>query len=277
MNLYSLLTENGYDKDMAKAVKGVFDRGQPLIQLGTIVSASMSLSLVPLITSARIKKDISFLQDKIQLAIRISIVIGVGASVGLWAIIEPANIMLFEDNSGSSVLGILSFVILLSSIITTMIAIMQGLGSLLFPAAVVLATFPLKYILNALLVPIFGTMGAAFATLITLALVCLLLYVKFKKMQSSTVLTVHFLGTLLTAALLMVLLLKGYLALTNMITIPAGTERLMAAFQALGCAFSGGFLFLLIIIRGGVFLERELSLFPFGSKLSLLLPKKNRS
>ncbi|MEH6992199.1 polysaccharide biosynthesis protein [Neobacillus drentensis] len=277
MNLYSLLTENGYEKDMAKAVKGVFDRGQPLIQLGTIVSASMSLSLVPLITSARIKKDISFLQDKIQLAIRISIVIGVGASVGLWAIIEPANIMLFEDNSGSSVLGILSFVILLSSIITTIIAIMQGLGSLLFPAAVVLATLPLKYILNALFVPIFGTMGAAFATLITLALVCLLLYVKFKRMQSSAVLTVHFLGTLLTAALLMILLLKGCLALTNMITIPAGTERLMAAIQALGCAFSGGFLFLFIIIRGGVFLEKELSLFPFGSKLSLLLPKKNRS
>ena len=277
MNLYSLLTENGYEKDMAKAVKGVFDRGQPLIQLGTIVAASMSLSLVPLITSARIKKDTSFLQDKIQLAIRISLVIGVGASVGLWAIIEPANIMLFEDNLGSSVLGILSFVILLSSIITTMIAIMQGLGSLLFPAAVVLATFPLKYILNALLVPIIGTMGAAFATLITLALVCLLLYVKFKRMQSSTVRSVHFLGTLLTAALLMVLLLKGCLALTNMITIPAGTERLMVAFQALGCAFSGGFLFLFIIVRGGVFLEKELSLFPFGSKLSLLLPKKNRS
>ncbi|TDL60283.1 polysaccharide biosynthesis protein [Rhodococcus qingshengii] len=277
MNLYSLLTENGYEKDMAKAVKGVFDRGQPLIQLGTIVSASMSLSLVPLITSARIKKDISFLQDKIQLAIRISIVIGVGASVGLWAIIEPVNIMLFEDNSGSSVLGILSFVILLSSIITTIIAIMQGLGSLLFPATVVLATFPLKYILNALFVPIFGTMGAAFATLITLALVCLLLYVKFKRLQSSTVLTVHFLGTLLTAALLMILLLKGCLALTNMITIPDGTERLMAAIQALGCAFLGGFLFLFIIIRGGVFLEKELSLFPFGSKLSLLLPKKNRS
>jgi hypothetical protein len=34
---------------------------------------------------------------------------------------------------------------------------------------------------------------------------------------------------------------------------------------------------LFFIIRGGVFLEKELSLFPFGSKLSLLLPKKNRS
>lgn len=277
LNLYSLLTENGYGDENAKSIKGIFDRGQPLIQLGTIVAASMSLSLVPLITSARIKKDTSFLQNKIQLSMRISIVIGVGASVGLWAIIKPANIMLFENNSGSTVLGILSFVILLSSIITTIIAIMQGLGSLLFPAIIVLITFPIKYGLNALLVPTFGTTGAAYATLITLVFVCLLLYSKFIKMHSISVLSFHFIRTLLTAALMMVIFLKGLLALTNMITIPVGTERIMAAIEALGGAFTGGFLFLFIIVRGGVFLEKELSLFPFGSKLSLLLPKKNRS
>ena len=277
LNLYFLLSENGYEKDMAKSIKGIFDRGQPLIQLGTIVAASMSLSLVPLITSARIKKDILFLKDKIQLAIRISIVISVGASVGLWAIIEPANIMLFENNAGSSVLGILSFVIFLSSIITTIIAIMQGLGSLLYPAVAVLATFPLKYGLNAIFVPIFGTMGAAYSTLLTLLVVSLLLYVKFKKMHSIPLITFHFLRIVSTAALMMVLFLKGYLALTNMVTIPIGAERIMATIQALGGVFSGGFLFLFIIIRGGVFLEKELSLFPFGSKLSLLLSKKNRS
>lgn len=277
LNLYSLLTESGYDKDMAKGIKGIFDRGQPLIQLGTIIAASMSLSLVPLITSARIKKDTAFLQEKIQLAFRISIVIGIGASVGLWSIIEPVNIMLFEDDSGSNVLGILSFVILLSSIITIIIAIMQGLGSLLFPAAVILAALPVKYGLNAFFVPAFGTMGAAYATLITLTFLCLLLYVKFKKMQSISLLTFQFLRTLLIATFMMVILLKGCLALTNMITIPTSTERMMAAVQALGGAFFGGFLFLFIIVRGGIFLEKELSLFPFGSKLSLLLPKKNRS
>ncbi|MDQ0999943.1 O-antigen/teichoic acid export membrane protein [Neobacillus niacini] len=277
LNLYSLLMENGYGKEMAKGIKGIFDRGQPLIQLGTIVAASMSLSLVPLITSARIKKDLTFLQDKVQLAIRIAVVIGVGASVGLWAIIEPANIMLFENNSGSSVLGILSFVILLSSIITTIIAIMQGLGSLLFPAVIVLTTFPLKYGLNNLFVPTLGTLGAAYATIITLVFACCLLYIKFKKMQPMTLLSFHFLRTLVIAALMMVLFLKGYLALTNMITVPVGTERILAAFQALGGAASGGFLFLFFIIKGGVFMEKELSLFPFGSKLSLLLPKKNRS
>jgi hypothetical protein len=120
-------------------------------------------------------------------------------------------------------------------------------------------------------------MGAAYATLITLVFACGILYLKFIKMQNIPLLSFHFLRTLLTAAFMMVILLKGYLALTDMITIPVGTERIIAAIQALGGAVSGGFLFLFIIIRGGVFLEKELSLFPFGSKLSLLLPKKNRS
>jgi PST family polysaccharide transporter len=53
--------------------------------------------------------------------------------------------------------------------------------------------------------------------------------------------------------------------------------RIEAAFQSLSSALLGGFLFLLIIVRGGVFLPHELTLFPFGSKLVLLLPKKDRS
>ena len=44
LNLYSLLTEAGIHSEEAKGLKGVYDRGQPLIQLGSIVATSMSLS-----------------------------------------------------------------------------------------------------------------------------------------------------------------------------------------------------------------------------------------
>jgi O-antigen/teichoic acid export membrane protein len=277
LNLYSLLLDNGYERDTAKGLKGIFDRGQPLIQLGTVVATSMSLSLVPLISSVRLKNDSEFLHDKIKLGLRITMVIGAGASAGLWAIIEPTNIMLFENNSGSPVLGILSFVILLSSIITTIIAILQGLGILLFPAIVILAAFPLKYLLNILLVASYGTMGAAIATLITLVIICLLLFYRFKKIQRIPLLTFRFVCTVFAATLLMVLFLKVYLMLTDTMMASVGMERITAALQALSGACFGGFIFLFIVIRGGIFHEKELALFPFGSKLSLLLPKKNRS
>lgn len=113
--------------------------------------------------------------------------------------------MLFENQLGSSVLGVLSFVILFTSIITPMIAIMQGLGNLFYPAVVIVFSFPIKYGLNSLLVPSFDTMGAAYATVITLAIVCILITIKFKKMVKIPLVSFAFIRTVITASLVMVL------------------------------------------------------------------------
>ncbi|WP_223596377.1 putative polysaccharide biosynthesis protein [Neobacillus bataviensis] len=276
LNLFSLLTSSGIEQDIAKGLKGVFDRGQPLIQLGTTVATAMSLTLVPLITKERMAHKPQFLYHKIKLAIKVSIVIGLGASAGLWAIIEPTNTMLFENEAGSSVLGILGFVILFTSIILTLIAIMQGLGNLIFPALAVLCAFPLKYFLNIIFVPKFATMGAAFSSLITLAIISVLLFMRLKKMVKIPLFNTHFLGTVLAATVLMVLFLKGYLIVSGFIFSPLDLGRIGAAFQAISSACFGGLLFLLIIIRGSVFHEEELSLFPLGSKLIHIMVRKDR-
>ncbi|WP_371261499.1 oligosaccharide flippase family protein [Bacillus sp. MUM 116] len=275
LNLYSLLVSNGTEEDLAKSLKGVFDRGQPLIQLGTVAATSMSLSLVPLITSGRLKENPGFLRHKIQLAMRISLVIGIGASAGLWAIIKQTNTMLFENGSGSSVLGVLSFVILFTSLISTMIAIMQGMEILLFPALTVILSFPIKYGLNLLLCPLFGIMGAAISTIITLVIINYLLYIKFKRLINAPVFSIGFLRTILIAAIIMIAFLKTYLWVTNFLFLSYFEVRVESAFQALSGALGGGILFMYIVIRGRVFSVEELALFPLGSKLIRLLPKKD--
>lgn len=275
MNLYSLLTDNGIDKESAKGLKGIFDRGQPLIQLGTVAATSLSLTLVPLITHERLSEKQSSLTDKVQLALKVSIVIGLGASAGLWAIIRPTNIMLFENDLGSTELGILGFVILFTSIILTIIAIMQGLSRLVFPALVVIVSFPIKYGLNMLLVPLLGTKGAAISTIITLAFVTLLLVVRLKKLFAASLLSVRFLVTVPLATVAMVMFLKGYIMGTDMLLGNLGFERIGAAVQALSAVCLGGILFMVIIIRGRVFLETELALFPLGSRLIHLLARRD--
>ncbi|MED3560943.1 polysaccharide biosynthesis protein [Bacillus xiapuensis] len=275
LNLYSLLVSNGTEENLAKSLKGVFDRGQPLIQLGTVAATSMSLSLVPLITSGRLKEKPGFLLHKIQLAMRISLVIGIGASAGLWAIIKQTNTMLFENGSGSSVLGVLSFVILFTSLISTMIAIMQGMEILLFPALTVILSFPIKYGLNLLLCPLFGIMGAAISTIITLVIINYLLYLKFKTLINAPVFNIGFLRTILIAAVIMIAFLKTYLWITNFLFLSHIEVRVESAFQALSGALGGGILFMYIVIRGRVFSLEELALFPLGSKLIRLLPKKD--
>ena len=276
LNLYSLLTINGMEKDMAKSLKGIFDRGQPLIQLGTVAATSLSLTLVPLITRERLSEKQSNLTDKVQLALKVSIVIGLGASAGLWAIIRPTNIMLFENDLGSTELGILGFVILFTSIILTIIAIMQGLGSLVFPALAVTVSFPIKYGLNMLLVPWCGTKGAAISTIITLAFVTIVLLLKLKKMFSARLASFRSLATVLWATTAMVVFLKGYIWGTDIFMDDFHLERIGAAMQSLSAVFFGGIIFLVIILRGGVFLEQELTLFPLGSRLIHFLARRDR-
>jgi len=273
LNLFSLLVSSGIEKDMAKGLKGIFDRGQPLIQLGTIAATSMSLTLVPLITRERLSAKPEFLQHKIQVALKVSVIIGVGASAGLWAIIEPTNTMLFENNAGSEVIGVLGFMILFTSITSTIIAIMQGLGVMLFPAIVSALAFPLKYVLNGVFVPLYGTMGAAISSLVSLCLVTVLLFVQFKKITRFSLFSLRFAWTVIMATAAMVVFLKIYLYLLG----TGDIGRIEAVFQSLSSAILGGFLFLFVMIRGRVFHEEELSLFPFGSKLIKLMARKDRN
>ena len=275
LNLYSLLVSSGVDEGAAKSLKGVFDRGQPLIQMGTIAATSIGLSLVPLISRSRFIMQPEQLTEKIKGALKISMVIGVGASAGLWAIIRPTNIMLFENDSGSSVLGVLGFVILFSSVILTLVAILQGMDQLIFPAAALVVTLPLKYVLNLLLIPRLGTMGAAISTILTLVVVTALLIYKFRKMIEVPLFPANFIKGLLLAAMGMILLLKGYLFVTDRFMMFDGREK--AAFQAMSSSIIGGILYLFIIIRCNVFLEKDLDALPMGDKLKLFMARKKRS
>ncbi|MEH7108267.1 putative polysaccharide biosynthesis protein [Bacillus sp. JJ1764] len=276
LNLYAQLTANGLAQDAAKGLKGVYDRGQPLIQMGTVAATSMSLTLVPLITRERLAAKPQFLHHKIQLAIKVSIVIGAGASAGLWAIIKPTNIMLFENGAGSSVLGILSWVIFFTSMIATITAILQGLGSFLFSAVAVITIFPLKYVLNLALIPILGIKGAAVASLLSLAIVTMMLLHQLKRQVKIPLVTLRFMVVVLLGTAAMYLVLKEYLLVTTFITRLFDMHRLGAAIQALSAVLIGGFVFLFIILRGKIFHEEDLAYFPLGSKLKYFIARKDR-
>ncbi|MGG0719535.1 oligosaccharide flippase family protein [Robertmurraya massiliosenegalensis] len=273
LNLYSLLISEGLNVEDAKGIKGIYDRGQPLIQLGTVVATSMSLSLVPLIASDRMKKSVEALQQHIQLAIRVSFVIGLGATVGLMTIMEPTNIMLFENRDGTEVLSIITMTILLSSIIMTLIAISQGLGDTICPAIAVIIGFVCKYSLNLIFVPAYGTIGAAWSSNIALALILLILFIRmrFKRRSSMRLLPMVLKGIL--AAVAMYIMLKGYLFLSDFM-YPLGHPRLIASMQALSAVVIGALNYLFVIIRTNVFTIEELTLLPFGSKIMHLFPRK---
>lgn len=274
LNLYALLMESGINSLTAKEIKGVYDRGQPLIQLGTVVATSMSLSLVPLITKEKMQKNEGNLKEKIRLALRISIIVGAGATVGLWCIMEPTNIMLFENASGSEVLAILSTIILPTSIIMTLTAILQGLGYIYFPAILTLLCLFLKYGLNTLLVLHFGTIGAAYASVLSLLVILVLFLVKLHKIMGESLLSIRFIMMNGFAVIVMMVVLTIYLHITGFFYEVGIDERIVASIQALTAVTIGGLSYLILIIRSNLLTAEELTLLPFGSKLMLFTKKK---
>jgi PST family polysaccharide transporter len=273
LNLYALLVQSGIGTELAKGLKGVYDRGQPLIQLGSVVATSMSLALVPLITKEKMEKNAVALKEKIRLALKTSILVGVGATMGLWSIIKPTNMMLFENAEGSGVLAVLTVIILLSSVILTVTAILQGLGHTLFPALAILGCFLLKYGLNVLLVPKLDTMGAAIASVLSLFLLLVVLLSRLHIMMGGFILSKRFYWMNGLAAFVMFLILHLFLYMTNFIYDLVDSDRIWASFQALIAVIIGGFTYVVVIIRANLLKEAELSYLPLGSKLMLFLPK----
>ncbi|UHA61029.1 polysaccharide biosynthesis C-terminal domain-containing protein [Metabacillus litoralis] len=166
LNLYSLLVNGGMEEEAAKTLKGVYDRGQPLIQLGTVVATSFALSLVPAIANAKVNNDEGFIREKLRLSLKLCFVIGAGASGGLIVLMKSINTMLFRNSSGTEVLMILSGSVLFTSICLTLFAILQGLGHTFVPAIAVLVGAGIKFIGNELFIQYFGITGAAISTLI---------------------------------------------------------------------------------------------------------------
>lgn len=274
-NLYSLLVGSGMSEMEAKGWKGVYDRGQPLIQIGTVVATSMSLSLVPVISTEKLRGNSYFLKDYIRLSIEVSAVVGVGAAVGLACIMKPTNIMLFEDNAGENVLIVLSSLIFFNSVILTTTAILQGLGKVILPAIIIISGFGIKYGLNIYAISRFGTMGAAISSVLTMVIVMFILLLILSKTTGSSLSSTNFFVIIGLASGLMALFLNGYLFIVEQFLPVSHGHRFAAAFQSVTAVAIGGLLYLLVIIRGGIFKVEELSLLPFGSKLLALVRKRS--
>ncbi|MBE4906671.1 polysaccharide biosynthesis protein [Bacillus luteolus] len=269
--LYSLLVSNGIEETSAKTLKGVYDRGQPLIQLGTVVATSLSLTLVPLIASAKKREDFTFIIKKVSISLKIAVVIGVGAAVGLASIITPTNRMLFQNSTGSQELMILVVSIFFTTIILTISAILNGLGYSYFPAISVIIGVFIKMGLNMLLIPSYSILGAALATVIAFLLVATLNGLFLYKKLPIKIINNRTIAMTMVAAGAMVSTLFIYQSALYIILGAIVDTRLFSTLHSLSAVLLGGLVYILVIIRGNVFTREELSYFPLGEKASILL------
>ncbi|MGM0867833.1 MAG: putative polysaccharide biosynthesis protein [Bacillota bacterium] len=266
LNVYSLLATSGMDKELGKTWKGIYDRGQPFVQLGTVVATSISLTIVPLVTSAYLKKKENLIREYSQLSLKISITIGFAATLGIINIMVPTNTMLFENALGSKVIAVFCLSIFFSCLILTFAGIFQGIGKIYYPAFCILIGILLKYIGNAYLIPVMGIMGASIATVVSLTVITCMMILKLRRLFPIRFFPLSFYKTLWLSGAAMTIVLQVFLQIYDTLLDKGIPERELSVFFSLGGACIGAIIFLIVFLRGNVLSREEMGFLPFGSK-----------
>lgn len=274
----NLLTGSGIPEELAMTGKGIYDRGQPLVQLGSLIATTLAMAIVPLISHHTTISRGQSAWPFVRLTYRVAILFGWAAAVGLAALLPQVNVLLFETNEGSFALAVFCVQIFWLSLVLPLCAILQGAGSGKIPALLLLIGLAVKIIANLLLVPIYGITGAAFAGNIGFAVTAAGLLIYFKKMWPERLAPGRFYGWIVFATVAMIGVVELWLWISNTF-IQGENSRSVAALTAFPAVMLGASVFLIIVMKSRILAEKDWYLLPFGKRLAgvqLVLTKKRR-
>ncbi|MGY0694531.1 putative polysaccharide biosynthesis protein [Virgibacillus sp. FSP13] len=257
------LKDYGLSQIKAMKVKGVFDRGQPLIQLGTVIGSSFALALIPSISRQKLQSDPRQSYHYIRSGLLFSFYLAVGATVGLLVIFPEVNTVLFKNDLGTTSLRILSIAVFLCSLAITTSSVLQGLGYIKRTAAFILIAFFMKWTLNQLLVPLWSITGSAMATVISLLVLCGLVIIELKRKLPHLYFwqTINWHALLIASTVMVVYLyLMHYVFMFFNIN-----SRLGLLAYVIGVAVTGAVIYMVLLVKKKAFTEEELKMLPFAS------------
>ena len=260
------LVLSGLSDATAKVEKGIYDRGQPLVQLGLVVALALSSTFLPALTKYFIlKNECRFLQAT-KIYLRLTTAIATAASVGLILLMPYMNYTLFKDYKGNGVLGVYACSIAFMAIIQAYQSVLQSRNKFITPIISAVVGLLTKLILTSFLTQSLGTLGASISTILGLIVTLMCLLTFSEKEINYFFIENHFLLKLLTSLGFMIVVLLCYQAALALIIGPI-EHRSQALFVALGGVALGGSAFLFIIIRIKLFTIREWLSLPMGAKL----------
>lgn len=266
--LYSMLIDGGFSADASMIQKGVYDRGQPLVQLGLVLASSLAMAIVPLIAYKQAKQKGSEFPF-VQLTYRMTLLISAAAAVGLMLVLPYVNVMLFETNSLPYTLAIYVLQIIPFSLILMLTAVLQGYGKVWLPIGVLLGSILLKWTGNFVFIQLFDSFGAALANVVAAVVAAFSLIIYLRKITGEQLATGRFYWQLLHATGNMVVVL---IVLRFTMTIFLSEELSRGASAAFGLVLIavGGLVFMLSITKYEIVKVRDWFLIPFGRKMAAL-------
>jgi len=268
--IYNILLSNDFTEDAAMVMKGVYDRGQPLVQMGILIASTLALAIVPLIAHHSAKKAGRGALPFIRLTFRTAFLFGWAAAAGLALVLPYVNEMLFETRDGSVALIIFSLQILWLSLILPLTAVLQGAGKVKVPTLLLIGGLVIKIFANQLLIPLWDVTGAAIAGNIGFAAITIGLLIYFKKVWPIRLAPAHFYGWVVGATTLMIAVVLPWMLIADGFLFDNLPGRIEATLIALTSVSAGAAVFLFVIMKSRIMAEKEWFLLPFGKRLATL-------
>ncbi|MFA6849180.1 MAG: polysaccharide biosynthesis protein [Selenomonadaceae bacterium] len=240
----------------------------PLVNLATILTASLAVSIVPAISKARALNDTARSFNQTAAAMRISNFICFPAFVIVFVLATPISTLIYNAPNAGPAVWVSSFSIVLLGLHQVTTGVLQGLGHTSIPMINMILAAIAKVILNWVLtaMPSLGIMGAAWATVADIGIAALInMYFIYKyigyKMELSQVLK-----TIVSAVIMGLAISFSYTYILQQLSSNA-----IATFSAvvIGCV-----VYLVVLLLLGGIKEDDIERIPVLGKVSIKFLKK---
>ena len=235
----------------------------PLVNLSTILTASMAMSIVPIISEARALKDMSRVYTQTAASVRISNFVCFPAFVVVFVLATPIASLIYNAPGAGPAVMISAFSIVLLGLHQVSTAILQGLGHPTIPMVNMILAAAAKVILNWNLtaIPWLGIMGSAWATAADMGVAAIINLVFIYKFIGYRMELGQLVKTI-ASSVVMAVAVKGFYDITM-------GWWAIGAISTFGAVFFGCFVYILVMVLIGGILEEDMAKIPMIGRYSI--------
>lgn len=259
----------GYSVNQATELFGYLTgMAVPLVNLATIFTASICVSIVPAISRSRALNNVEQCFNLTSTAMRLSNFICFPAFIIVLVLAVPISTLIYNAPGAGDAVWVSSFSIVLLGLHQVSTGVLQGLGKPNIPMYTMIAAAVAKVFLNYTLTaqPSLGIMGAAWATVADIGLAAIInIYIIYRLIKYKV--DIWQISKTIFASIIMALILHySY----NFLILESASNA-MAIFSSM---LLSSIIYVIILIKIGGIMEEDLARMPMiGSKIVLISQK----
>ena len=131
-NVKGRLLYSGFTESQSNRLFGIFTKYRTLLSVPITIISALSAAVLPAIAGAYALKDKKLVEDRINYAFRLCLLVSIPSAIGLAVLSKPIFLTIFGAKyvSGANLMLFGSIVIILSSVVQIQITILQSIGKL---------------------------------------------------------------------------------------------------------------------------------------------------